>query len=265
MKLRDLIKQIYLSSGKFYSNATADEDLKHFILKNRPRSVGKELIRIGGRGDGGYLIPNDLDGISACFSPGVAASSTFEEELADKYGIKSFMADYSVDHPPISHDLFHFEKKFLGNVNDDKFMRLEDWVNKNVSENDSSDLLLQMDIEGAEYQILVDTPRNTLNKFRIIAVEFHLLDTIFNKSAFIMMDAIFDKLNQNYTIAHIHPNNSRPILKKGSVEIPELLEITFLRNDRVLNDGKQLTFPHPLDDQCVEKRPPRHLPKCWWI
>lgn len=111
MKLRDLIKQIYLSSGKFYSNATADEDLKHFILKNRPRSVGKELIRIGGRGDGGYLIPNDLDGISACFSPGIAASSTFEEELADKYGIKSFMADYSVDHPPISHDLFHFEKK----------------------------------------------------------------------------------------------------------------------------------------------------------
>lgn len=264
MKLRDLIRQLYLSSGKSYANATAHEDLERFISKYRPQSVGKELIRIGGQGDGGYLIPDDLDGISACFSPGVDVTSTFEEELAEKYNIKSFMADFSVDNPPIKNDLFHFEKKFLGNVNSDKFMRLEDWVNNNINQNDNSDLLLQMDIEGAEYGVLIDTPLEILKRFRIIAVEFHFLNMIFNKHAFIMMEAVFDKLGHNFTVAHIHPNNSRPILKKGSIEIPELLEITFLRDDRVVADGKRLLFPHMLDEKCVEKRPFRHLPKCWW-
>ena len=262
MNLRDVVRQFCLSSGKSITDTTDVTDLERFIEKFRPKSTGKELIRIGGIGDGGYLLPNDLSGISACFSPGVDVSSAFEEELAEKYEIKSFMADFSVDKPPIDNKFFHFDKKFLGNKNDEKFIRLEDWVKSNT--NDNSDLILQMDIEGAEYEVIIDTPREVFKKFRIMAIEFHSLDMIFNKNAFKMVEAVFDKLSSDFTVAHIHPNNSRPVINKNSIDIPELLEFTFLRNDRVIHSDKTLSFPHTLDEQCAPHRPLRHLPKCWW-
>ena len=101
MNLRDLVRQLLLTSGKSITEATDVKDLERFIEKFRPKSVGKKLIRIGGEGDGGYLLPDDFSHISACFSPGVDVSSTFEEDLADRYSIKSFMADFSVEKPPI--------------------------------------------------------------------------------------------------------------------------------------------------------------------
>jgi len=262
MNLRDLLRQLFLTSGKSITDATDIKDLERFIEKFRPKPVGKNLIRIGGKGDGGYLLPDDLSGISACFSPGVDITSTFEEELAEKYGINSFMVDFSVEKPPIENKLFHFDKKFLGNKNDDKFIRLEDWVKNSF--NDNSDLLLQMDIEGAEYEVIIDTPREVFKKFRIMAIEFHFLDIIFNKNAFKMVEAVFEKLSNDFTVAHIHPNNSRPIINKQLIDIPELLEFTFLRNDRVEHSVEKLKFPHALDEQCAPHRPPRHLPKCWW-
>ena len=262
MNLRDLVRQLLLTSGKSFADATDIKDLERFIKKFRPKSVEKKLIRIGGKGDGGYLLPDDLSDISACFSPGVDVTSTFEEELADRYSIKSFMADFSVDKPPIVNKFFHFDKKFLGNKNDEKFIRLEDWVKDNT--NDNSDLILQMDIEGAEYEVIIDTPKDVFKKFRIMAIEFHSLDMLFNKNAFKMVEAVFDKLSGDFTVAHIHPNNSRPIININSIDIPELLEFTFLRNDRVEMSDKKLRFPHELDEQCVPHRPSRHLPKCWW-
>jgi len=262
MNLRDLTRQLFLTSGKSFAGATDKKDLERFIEKFRPRSIEKKLIRIGGRGDGAYLLPDDLSGISACFSPGVDVSSTFEEELAESYDIDSFMVDYSVDKPPIENKHFHFEKKFLGNKNNEKFIRLEDWVTNNT--NDNSDLILQMDIEGAEYEVIIDAPKDLFKRFRIMAIEFHFLDIIFNKNAFKMVEAVFDKLGSDFTVVHIHPNNSRPIINKNSINIPELLEFTFLRNDRVELNHKKLKFPHTLDEQCAPHRPPRHLPKCWW-
>ena len=262
MNHRDLIRQLLLTSGKSIADATDIKDLERFIEKFRPKSVGKELIRVGGKGDGAYLLPDDLSGISACFSPGVDVSSTFEEELAESYGIDSFMVDFSVDKPPIENKHFHFEKKFLGNKNNEKFIRLEDWVKNNI--NDNSDLLLQMDIEGAEYEVIIDTPLEIFKKFRIMAIEFHSLDMIFNKNSFKMVEAVFEKLSNDFTVAHIHPNNSRPIINKNSINIPELLEFTFLRNDRVELNDEKLQFPHALDEQCAPHRPPRNLPKCWW-
>ena len=262
MNHSDLVRQLFLTSGKAITNATDIKDLERFVEKFRPKSVGHKLIRMGGKGDGAYLLPDDLFGISACFSPGVDVTSTFEEELAEKYHINSYMADFSVDKPPIENKYFHFEKKFLGNKNDKKFIRLEDWVKNNI--NDNSDLILQMDIEGAEYEVIIDTPSDIFKKFRIMAIEFHCLDMIFNKNSFKMVEAVFDKLCNDFTIAHIHPNNSRPIICKNSINIPELLEFTFLRNDRVELNDEKLSFPHALDEQCAPHRPNRHLPKCWW-
>lgn len=263
MTLRDLLRTLALRN-KLFLNKTADiSDVAQFVSKNKVVSVGRELIRVGSDGDGGYLLPDVLDGIEKCFSPGVDVSSDFEDVLAERFGMKCYLADYSVDGPASQNTAFHFDKKYLGIRNDDQFIRLEDWVDKYAGE-DTSDLLLQMDIEGAEFAVLLDTPQSTLKRFRMMAIEFHSMETAFEIGAFPMINAVFDKLAEHFTIAHIHTNNYQRIWKREDVEIPSVMEITFLRNDFVKRDGKALTFPHPLDQLNEEERPPRHLPKCWW-
>lgn len=42
------------------------------------------MIRIGEVHDSSYIIPDDLEGITACFSPGVGPSSSFELDVAEE-------------------------------------------------------------------------------------------------------------------------------------------------------------------------------------
>jgi hypothetical protein len=76
----------------------------------------RELIRIGGDGDGAYLLPNVLDGLAACFSPGVADVSTFETEFPDRFGIPSYLCDASVTGESLGlrDDPYWFSRKWLG-------------------------------------------------------------------------------------------------------------------------------------------------------
>jgi hypothetical protein len=263
MTLRDLLRIIALKNKLFLNKAADLSSVAKFVADNKVVSVGHELVRIGSKADGGYLLPDVLDGISKCFSPGVDVSSEFEDALAEQYGIECYLADYSVDGPASENALFHFDKKFLGTRNDDKFMRLEDWVDKYAGK-DTSDLLLQMDIEGAEFAVLLDTPQSILKRFRMMAIEFHSMETAFEIGAFPIIQSVFEKLAEHFTIAHIHTNNYQRIWKRGDVDIPSVMEITFLRNDFVKRDDKALTFPHPLDVLNEQDKPPRHLPKCWW-
>lgn len=152
---------------------TARADLAGLIGRLRPQVTDIGLIRLGPDGNGGYLVPDDLVGIEACFSPGVSDSSDFELACAEK-GMKVFLADYSVDGPATLHGNFHFTKKFVGATTSDCFMTIADWVRYSAISADS-DLLLQMDIEGYEYETLLSMPDDLLKRFRIMVVEFHRL------------------------------------------------------------------------------------------
>ena len=77
----------------------------------RPYETDTPLIRMGDFGDGGYLLPDDLRGIAACYSPGVSEQASFEMDMA-KRGIASFMADASVEKPPLNVPGAEFLRKF---------------------------------------------------------------------------------------------------------------------------------------------------------
>ena len=72
-------------------------------------------------------------------------------------------------------------------------MTMESWVNESIGDA-SGDLLLQMDIEGYEYETLLAMPDSLLRRFRIIVVEFHSLDWMVFKSPFDWVDVVFRKL-----------------------------------------------------------------------
>jgi hypothetical protein len=239
----------------------------------RPKSCPLELIRIGGKHDGAYLIPRDLAGVAACFSPGVKNKKSFEDELATSHGIPSFMCDKSSDVAQFATPLIEgrqsFRKVWLDTANSEDAVTLETWVAEEMSA--PGDLLLQMDIEGAEYRILLAAQPDLLRRFRIMALEFHGLQKMNDPSVlFGVMLPIVRKLAADFVCVHAHANNGSTQFRARptGVACPRLLEVTLLRKDRfpakTPSRGKVL-IPHPLDiPRNARGKPPLFL-EDWWL
>lgn len=256
------LAQSYLLNRRVTLGRTADkEDIAAFLATIRPLETEHPLIRIGDDGDGGYLVPDDLGGIGACFSPGVSTIAHFETDLA-KRGIKCFLADASVETAPVAGEMFDFERKFLGVKNGGSFITLEDWIRRKAP--DASDLILQMDIEGAEYRVILSTIQEVLRRFRIMVIEFHHLTSIYDRSGLDLVSLTFSRLLEDFAIVHIHPNNRIRPVTFNSFDTPPLIEFTFLRRDRVTSSRPAHIFPHPLDRKNVAGRPDIDLPPCWY-
>lgn len=238
------------------------DQIKKLIKELRPVKTKFELVRIGGNNDGGYLIPDALEGITACFSPGVDVTASFEKDLLER-GIKSHLADASVDAPPNGLEVASFTKKHLDGVNTEDYMTLSDWVLSNAYSGD--DLILQMDIEGAEYITILSTSSEVLRNFRIIAIEIHDVQHWFNNPiAWGVAQTFFAKLTEDFHVVHNHPNNNCQFIQVEDVLMPTVFELTLLRKDRADPEGYCDQFPHPLDRPNVLDKPDRPLPEGWY-
>jgi hypothetical protein len=250
-----------MSRGYTLSRKVADADVLELIQSLRPRSCGPPLIRVGGKGDGGYLIPDDLAGIEYCFSPGVNYIAEFENDLAER-NIRSFLADYSVACPPVMRPEFVFDRRFIGANENEIFMTLAGWKQKYLPGYDR-DMLLQMDIEGAEYEVLLSTPIELLGSFRIIVLELHALDRLFDPFTFGIMKSCFEKLLSRFYVVHSHPNNCSGLLKHRGIEIPKAIEMTLYNLARGAPGAVRTDYPHALDVDNCKFRASMTLPKCW--
>ena len=236
--------------------------LRHLAQRLRPVNTGIELIRVGAFEDGGYLIPNDLFGIGACFSPGVDKIASFEAGLL-QFGIQSHLADFSVEGVPQGVKVASFIRKFIGANSGNQFISLKDWIAGTPDIEAASDLLLQMDIEGAEYEALLSTPDEVLRRFRIMAIEFHNIETWAQKDYLSIVEATFDKLLKQFYVVHNHPNNAMGIVDLHGFKAPRLFEITLIRKDRAQQVHGYATLPHSLDRPNLIDRPDIIFPEGW--
>jgi hypothetical protein len=257
-----MIRDGAFSLGYNLTDQTRDAAVRDLIGRLRPVSCGKGLIRIGGDADGGYLIPDDLEGLKYCFSPGVGAVADFESHLAT-LGIKSFLADYSVDSPPVAIPEFIFDKKFLGARETETSFTLTSWRDEYLG-SDVHDLLLEMDIEGSEYEVILSTPSDTLAKFRIMVIEFHFLEKMFEPFAYAVFKTCFEKILDNFHVVHIHPNNCCGSVSRRGIEVPRIMEFTFYNRNRVTESNYRKDFPHVLDRDNTSRKRPLQLPNCWY-
>jgi hypothetical protein len=238
-----------------------------------PQPCPFQLVRVGGTSDGAYLIPDDLAGIDACFSPGVNNFKNFEDELANQYGIKCHMCDFSSDpsrfRTPLVEGMQTFKKKWLDINGNSDSVSLEEWIDE-YSPVASKDLILQIDIEGAEYRNLLASPDSTLKRFRIIVIELHRLGAFKNPELLSKeVEPLLRKLHETHICVHAHPNNCCGDFIDGEtgLNIPNIIEVTLLRRDRFEGDSSrfyQPKLPHPFDILYnVRYRPPIHLNENW--
>lgn len=265
MNIKSIIRQALFKRHICIEKLNSKAKLQKFLLQFRKNYVSCDLIRIGGDGDGGYLLPNILDNISYCFSPGVGDTANFEKELSEKFNIKSFMADASVRQAPLLDDNFEFIPKWLGSCKNDEFITLADWLDQSkISEN--KNILLQMDIEGGEYDVLIHEDSTTLASFSIIVIEFHNLQKLFERNFLNMVSAIFEKLYKNFSICHVHPNNVGGMASLDNIDIPRIVEISFIRKDWIdrCSNKKLVTLPHQLDSKNDPKMKDILMPEIWY-
>ncbi len=212
---------------------TKYSEIKNLLNRLRPNVINSNLIRVGGIGDGGYVIPDDLEGISACFSPGSAGYWKFEKELWEKYNIPSYICDVEEEKPNDLNDAQIFDIGWVGPANSKGFFTLDDWVKKHGHLDGKGDLILQMDIEGAEYLTLLSISDQLLSKFRIMVIEFHHFEAIRNLHAFTLVyKPLFDRLLSHFDVAHIHPNNCCGEWWHSDLRFPVIFELTLIRKDR---------------------------------
>lgn len=260
--IRDGLIRACAALGLHTVKRTRHSYLRALIRALRPVDPGIELKRVGPDGDGGYLVPDDLDDIEHAFSPGVSTESGFEAALAAK-GMQVHLADASVDGPAVAHPRFHFTKKHLGCSSADGVMTLDEWKRDRIGDYDR-DLLLQMDIEGAEFETLMAMSSALQAQFRIMVIEFHYLHQLLNKPWFMLVSRVFEKLLETHSVVHIHPNNCCGSMTSRGLTIPRVAELTFYRNDRFEPRGFQSRFPHPLDRDNTRKAP-LVLAPCWYM
>ena len=240
-----------LSRDTTTTGLTPKVEVLNLLASIRPQDNGHKLVRVGGAGDGGYLIPDDVTEISECFSPGSNKLSNFESEIAQRWQIKSFICD-SVEEKPSDLTAFQdFTEAWVGPATDgERYISLSHWVEEKSKSR--KDLMLQMDIEGAEFLTVMASSTQLLRRFRIVVIELHFLEALKNKWAFDQIyRPFFDKILKEFDVVHLHPNNCCGIWTYGDFEFPRIIELTLHRKDRSKHLRPRATTRNQLDEPCV--------------
>jgi hypothetical protein len=136
----------------------------------------EKLVRVGGTGDGSYVIPiNLLNDGTYLVSGGIDKNNRFEIQLAKK-GVTGVQVDNSINAPPILHQNLNFIKATLGDKEGLNKVTLRSLI-KDVPL--SKKILIKLDIEGSETSALIGgLSLSDMKKVSCIVLELHNLCSI---------------------------------------------------------------------------------------
>ena len=191
-------------------------------------------VRLGSKHDGGYLIPDMIKKGTICLSPGVGDQSEFELDLANKHDSKVYICDPTVGKKwPCAHDNLSYYDIGIGYPAVGKYLPLSEWESKLVI-NPESNKILQMDIEGSEYDFIKNESEEYLNGFQYILIEIHnlrSLSTVTPETSQIV--ANMSKLFRLFFCTHIHPNNCSCYCEKNGLILYDCLELTLVNREMI--------------------------------
>jgi hypothetical protein len=240
--------------------------------------VNDNLARFGSDNDGGYVFPEEIyRNAKQLISLGIKDDWKFELDFVNSRLVNSDEGNKVKAYDLVVDELyflkcfigFSFKFKFLKaisnlalifkfisffrnnpnvkyfkkGVSGDKFdfLKFSD-ILKEDDVNDS--LLLSIDIEGDEYSI-IDDIIDFKDKIHAFVIEFHDLDKVPTK-----FNNVIKKLNNDFTIVHLHLNNNSNLLCDG---ISSVVEITFVNKIFLTKELNYYQTPTNLDRPCNRK------------
>ncbi|MER2268920.1 class I SAM-dependent methyltransferase [Methylobacterium oxalidis] len=214
----------------------------------RPHRVGGfRKTRLGRDYDGGYVMVDDLDGVSAAYSLGINDDVSWDIDVANR-GIEVFQFDHTIESCPVDHPLLRWSKIGIeGTASDDAQLdTLLNILTRN-GHRERTDLILKCDIEGHEWEMLAHLSSDLLGCFRQIVIEMHFLDRIGDEAFLDLCRRGVLALTANHRVVHVHANNWAPFLILGGIPLPSVLELTLVRRDRGPLEPGDEVFPTELD------------------
>jgi FkbM family methyltransferase len=132
--------------------------------------LAPKLARYGGDYDGGYILnPELVSDSSHVYSYGVGPDEsfiTFDRHMST-LGKKVFMYDASVKSQWFSADKnFHFKSEYVNSSNISQHIKDNNHIN-------NTNMILKMDIEGNEFETLINCDESVFSHFNQIGLEVH--------------------------------------------------------------------------------------------
>ena len=255
----------------------------------KPVSVSNK-IRIGRRGDGGYVVYKpSLDKIDVLMTYGVGWDVDFEIDFFNLTQKRVFMHDPTmfednyISKPHCKrllkkwkfqslYQYLQFSTKWKKHLeyldsNGVKFVnegiatqkgQKYDVLWNHLCRNEITDqaILLKMDIEGHEYAILEsDDFDQCIPCIDQIIIEIHDL-----KNKLRRLKEIIEKLHAYFEIVHIHGNNhSEPFTlytEKGDISFPDVIELTLVKRESIVpQDLLSENIDYPIDGLDYQNTP----------
>jgi hypothetical protein len=204
-------------------------------------------IRIGGSGDGSYVLVDRLHEIQPVLSFGIGPSVQFELDMATR-GHHVLMFDHTVDKVPAEHERFTWFREGIMNHSapEKNLFTLAEHAEKLPP--GCYNAILKMDVEGAEWSIFNTTSVDLLCRFEQITFELHDLVRLEDNDFNLVARNALAKLASCFTLCHVHANNFGNIrVIANCFPIPEALELTYIRTNLVTRTPSSTVYPTELD------------------
>ena len=209
----------------------ADQACLELARALRPVTIASPLVRIGGDADGGYVMA-EIGSATTAISIGVGHDVSWDRAMAER-GCIVHMFDPTVAGPPVPvpNGVFHpiglgsSKETAAGNSLD--LRPLTELAHLAAPTNEA--LVLKIDAEGAEWECLTDEP--DLSRFEQIVIELHALSGLNAPSRAASMLAAMCHLTASHTPIHLHGNNDADCVDFGAFWLPDVREVSLVRND----------------------------------
>jgi hypothetical protein len=195
-----------------------------------------KLVRVGSKGDGGYVVPqNVFFAFDRLVSFGIGSNNDFEFDLSTKLVIYQF--DHTILIPPNSNANMFFEKKGVGTTTGTNRVSL-DFV---LSKFDNLErVILKLDVEGAEFESLLAS--KLWKNVGLFIIEFHGVEKFIVGREAKKNQNLLEDLKENFINLHIHGNNCCGFFEAPQWRVPKLMELTLINKRLVKN--KEITDNH---------------------
>jgi glycosyltransferase involved in cell wall biosynthesis len=237
------------SSGGQVSQLVLLDFLSNFTPR---RAVGRNKIRVGNKaGDGGYVMLDDFSGIVGAISAGIGSDVSWDMEIADR-GIDVFQFDHTVTGSPVAHDRFHFFRHRISPQDTNDSESIQTVIGRLP---DEGQLILKIDIEGAEWDVLDVATVDDLGRVAQFVGEFHGFSNVIKNDWRERVTRVMTKLNSVFQIVHVHGNNWSPFNMVANVPFPDVIELTLVNRSLYQFEDTDEIYPTSIDRPNHEHRP----------
>jgi hypothetical protein len=199
-----------------YTTNICDHIDEHDLALLQVKEPPFEKVRVGGDGDGGYVMCLGFE-YDLLLSAGISDDVSMENDFLRAHpSVACHAFDGTIDALPVdAHPNIIFHQQNIGN---------------GPGENDMTSLIdahervmLKMDIEGAEWDWIRNVSREQLGKIVQIVMEFHTY------ASNVSFDTI-RKLLETHWLVHFHANNygNYSVCGSTNTKVPDIFECTFL-------------------------------------